>query len=374
MQQFTIICPCLFGLEGLAADEAREIGAQQVRAENGRILLEGDVQMLARANLWLRCAERVEILVGSFPARTFDELFEGVKALDWARWIGQRDAFPVKGWSISSQLASIPDCQSIVKKAVVESLKQHYPVQWLEESGPVCQIRFSILKDQVSVMLDTSGAPLHKRGYREQSAGAPLKETLAAAMARLARFYEDSTVYDPFCGSGTILIESAMLARNIAPGLRRRFACERWDSVGEAPFRSERERAIGMIRNSIAFTARGSDLDPAAVELTMHNAKLAGVDDCVSAHTADIAEFVRDSDRGIVITNPPYGERLLDLREAERLYGVMGQRFAVQRGWRYHIITPHEQFEQLFGRRADKRRKLYNGMIRCQLYQYFKSV
>ena len=364
--------PCLFGLEGLVADEARALGADRVEAQNGRVLFEGDATLLARANLWLRCAERVELVLGSFPARTFDELFEGVKALPLENYIGSLDAFPVKGWSIESALHSIPDCQSIVKKAAVERLKQCYRKDWFEETGPVHALRFSILKDRATLTLDTSGAGLHKRGYREHSTLAPLKETLAAGMVILARLYHDSVLYDPFCGSGTLLIEGAMLAKNIAPGLRRAFSAERWGCFDSAIWRAERARCLDLIEKN-DFRAVGWDISPEAVELTRSNAVKAGVKDCLWADVADIRDFSPTTPRGVVVCNPPYGERLLDVRAAEELYRVMGRVFEKKRGYRYSIISPHEGFEKLFGRPADKRRKLYNGMIRCQDFMYFKA-
>ena len=364
--------PCLFGLEGLVADELKKLDALQIETQNGRVLFQGDAAMLARANLWLRCAERVEVVLGSFPAATFDELFEGVKKLPLEDWIGSLDAFPVKGWSIESVLHSIPDCQSIVKKAAVERLRQHYRKDWFEETGPVHALRFSILKNQATVSLDTSGAGLHKRGYREKSTLAPLKETLAAGMAILARLYHDSVLYDPFCGSGTILIEGAMLAKNIAPGLRRSFSAERWGCLNADIWRLERSKCLESIQKN-DFRAIGSDLSPEAVELTRSNAVKAGVKDCLWADVADIRDFAPSTPRGVVICNPPYGERLLDVRAAEELYRVMGRVFEKKRGYRYSIISPHEGFEKLFGRPADKRRKLYNGMIRCQDYMYFKA-
>ena len=364
--------PCLFGLEGLVADELRGLGAANVTAENGRVLFGGDAALLARANLWLRCAERVEVVLGRFEARTFDQLFEGVRALPLEDWIGPKDAFPVKGWSIDSTLHSIPDCQKIVKKAAVERLKQHVRTDWFEETGPVHALRFSILKDHATLTLDTSGEGLHKRGYRDKATAAPLKETLAAGMALLARLYPDSVVYDPCCGSGTLLIESALLARHIAPGLRRGFSAEKWGCLDPGVWQRERAACLEAV-TPCEFRAVGSDIDPAAVALTRANAAKAGVKDCLWADVADLRDFAPDTPRGVILCNPPYGERLMDRRAAEDLYRVMGRVFDKKPGYRYSIISPHEQFENLFGRPADKRRKLYNGMIRCQDYLYFRT-
>lgn len=287
-------------------------------------------------------------------------------------FIGKDDAFPVKGWSLNSDLHSIPDCQSIIKKAIVERLKDCYGISWFDEVGPSRKIAFSIMKNRVSVMLDTSGNGLHKRGYRKDSNAAPLKETLAAAMVYLAHIYPDSTLYDPMCGSGTILIEAAMLARNIAPGLRRSFAAEKFDFIPAEIWSEERSRAIGQINTDVPFRAIGSDIDPDSIALTCQNAKKAGVDGCVSASLADIKDFSPTTERAVVVTNPPYGERLLDQPAAQAIYRIMGEVFAQRRGYKYNIISSDDEFEHCFGRRADKRRKLYNGSLRCQFYMYFK--
>ena len=308
MQRMNYAAPCLFGLEGLLADELRAMGAENVKAENGRVLFEGDDSILARANIGCRFAERILILIGSFPAKSFEELFEGTRNLPLERYIRKHDAFPVKGWSIGSALHSIPDCQSIIKKAAVKRLESVYGISWFEETGPVHSIQFSILKDQVSIMLDTSGEGLHKRGYRKNANAAPLKETLAAAMAYAARIFPDSQVYDPFCGSGTLLIESALQAFNIAPGINRHFAAERFDSLDGTVWRQERERAKDLIKYNKDFMARGFDIDAEAVQLTLHNAKLAGVAENITAETREISAFSRETERGLVLTNPPYGQ------------------------------------------------------------------
>lgn len=367
-----MVAPCLFGLEKLVADELKEMGAAGVAAENGRVFFEGDEAVLVRANLRSRFAERIGIVVGDFTATTFTELFDGVKALPWEDYIGREDAFPVKGWSLQSALHSVPDCQAIVKKAIASRLGGRYGVDWLAEKGPVHAVSVSLLKNRALLTIDASGEGLHKRGYRRNANDAPLKETLAAAMVKLSRIYEDTVLYDPFCGSGTILIEAALLARNIAPGLRRAFAAEKFSFLPEAVWRQERGSAMNAITREIPFRAVGGDSDPACVALTLENAKKAGVDDCVSAVVADAAAFAPDTPRGIVVTNPPYGERLLDVSQAERLYETMGRVFPHRPGWRATVITPHEEFERLFGRPADKRRKLYNGNRPCQVYFFFK--
>lgn len=370
----TIRCvvPCLLGLEGLIAQELRDMGALEVAAENGRVLFSGDANLLARANICCRFAERVQILVGAFPAKTFDELFEGTKALPWEAWIGRADAFPVKGYSINSALFSVSDCQSIIKKAVVERLKGAYHIPWFEETGPIHQIQFSIMKDEASLLLDTSGAGLHKRGYRLQANFAPLKETLAASLCSLAHLRDYHTLYDPMCGSGTILIEGAMMAQNIAPGVNRNFSAERWDVLPQSAWAQERERARDLVKKDVHFQAYGSDIDAGALELARANAERAGVSQKIAWKEADLKDFSPVTEKGTLICNPPYGERMLDLQQANELYRMMGEKFDKKYGWSYYIISPSEQFESLFGRRADKRRKLYNGMIKCQLYMYFK--
>lgn len=371
-EKMTFCAPCLLGIEGLAAEELRNIGCENVRAENGRVLFEGSEAILARANINCRYSERILILLGEFEARSFEELFQGVKALPWEDFIGEDDEFPVSGSSLSSQLHSVPDCQAIIKKAVVERLKAKYGASWFNETGPLHRIRFKILKDKVSVMIDTSGSGLHKRGYRKESTEAPIKETLAAALVKLARVRTDGNFIDPFCGSGTLLIEAAMLATNTAPGLKRRFNAEKWNDSDKRVWQAERERARAAINKTAAFRATGYDIDPAAVALTLENAKKAGVADFIRAEVRDVKNFTNEEQYGCVVCNPPYGERLLDVNAAEEIYRVLGQVFTQKKGWSYGVITPDEDFERIFGKRADKRRKLYNGMIKCQFYQYFK--
>lgn len=370
--QINFVIPCLLGLEKLIADEMKELGAENVISENGRVLFSGDENILARANICSRYSERIQILVGDFTAMTFEELFQGTKALPWEQWIGAYDAFPVKGYSLNSALFSVSDCQSIIKKAVVERLKSRYNISWFEETGPTHQIQFSIMKNKVSLLIDTTGFGLHKRGYRIESNGAPIKETLAASLCNLARLRPYHTLYDPMCGSGTILIEGAMMANNIAPGLNRNFTAERWDQINERVWDEERERARSLILHDSQFVAYGSDIDEKSLEVALANAKRAGVEKYITFEKRDIRDFGKKSEKGTVICNPPYGERLLDLKQAEELYKTMGRCFDQSRGWAYNIISPSEDFETFFGRKADKRRKLYNGMIKCQLYMYFK--
>ena len=364
--------PCLLGLEGLVAQELKDMEAQNVEAKNGRVDFEGDENILARVNIGSRYSERILIRMGEFTAVTFEQLFQGVKKLPWEEWIGQYDEFPVKGHSLNSKLFSVSDCQAIIKKAVVERLKEKYRISWFEETGTKYQIQFSIMKDVVTVFIDTSGVGLHKRGYRPVANAAPIRETLAASMAELARLRHYHTLYDVCCGSGTILIEGAMKALNIAPGLRRTFACERFGQIDSSVWQQERNRAMDLIIRDGDFMAYGSDIDFHALEVAKENARRAGVSMKIDLSKRDLKDFVRKSEKGTVICNPPYGERMLDIRTAEDIYRTMGKIFTQERGWAYYIISPDETFEKCFGRKADKRRKLYNGMIKCQLYMYYK--
>ena len=370
MSKFTINCPCLFGLESVLSGEIKRLGGANVQVSDGRVSFLGDLELVAKANLWLRTAERVQIVLGAFRATTFEELFQGVLALPLEQFIGPKDAFPVKGWSLNSRLHSVPDCQSIIKKAAVNRLSQVYGIHWFQETGPVHQLQFSIIKDKVSILLDTSGAGLHKRGYRPSATAAPIKETLAAGMLDLVRIYPDTQFFDPFCGSGTILIEAALKALNIAPGLKRTFACEKWDVMPQQAFRRARQEALDVIRRDAPFHGIGSDVDPAAVELCQANVNKAGVSARVKVKCQDVRTFQLPEGRVTVVTNPPYGERILDVQQARELYRAMGQVLVPREGLRMGIITPEEAFEAYFGHRSFKRRKLYNGMIKCQLYLY----
>ena len=363
--------PCLFGTEALAAEELREMEFNEVHAENGRVLFEGDASLLPRANICSRIAERILIVTGQFRATSFEALFEGVKAIRWSDYLPAGAAFPVKGWSLNSKLHSVPDCQKIIKKAVVESMKRAYHISWFEEDGPIYQIQFSILKDEVTLMIDTSGEGLHKRGYRAHSNDAPIKETLAAAMCKIARIREYHTLYDPCCGSGTILIEGAMLANHIMPGYRRGFVSEQWELISAADWQRERTRALDGIKHGTDFHAFGSDISEAAIELTHANASHFGVRKLMTLKQADIKDFAPQSEKGTLITNPPYGERMMDIKQAREIYQTMGKLFVPKRGWSYNIISPDEDFERIYGSKARKRRKLYNGMIKCNYYAYF---
>ncbi len=371
MDKIRICCPCHFGLESVLKFEVTKLGGEEITVSDGKVTFSGGVEMVARANICLSTAERVLIELGSFRAMTFEQLFEGTAALPLEQFIGKTDAFPVKGHSINSKLHSIPDCQRIIKKAASKRLGNRYGVTWLEESGAVHQLQFNILKDICTIWLDTSGAGLHKRGYRKNSNSAPIKETLAAGLIDLARVRADSIVCDPMCGSGTLLIEAAYKAMNIAPGLRRSFAAQEWQQIPEEIWRYERERAVESVRRDTAFKGLGSDIDPSAVDLTIENARKAGVGARIDVRERDVKSFT-PPEGAITVCNPPYGERLLDIKAAEELYKRLGERLHPDAQHPCVIISPDEDFEKHFGKKADKKRKLYNGMIKCDLYMYFK--
>lgn len=369
--KYHLIAPCYFGTESTAAFEVRRIGAEEVQVTDGRIAFTGGPEIIAAANLNLRCAERVLLLLKSYTATTFDELFDGVYSIPWEELLPADAQFPVKGSSLSSILSSVPACQKVVKKAVVERLKKGHKVLTLPETGALYKLRFSIRKNRVEIMLDTSGDGLHKRGYRRNATGAPIKETLAAAIADLGRVRRDTLVQDPFCGSGTMVIEAAQKAMNIAPGLRRRFCAEHYGFVPQKVWAEQREKALSEVRMDAAFEGFGWDIDPAAVELATQNAKLAGVGERCHFEVADVADFVPEA-AATVLTNPPYGERLGDLETAAKLAGVLGGRWEQNPGQGLYVITADADFERHFGKKAARRRKLYNGMIPCQVYMYYQ--
>ncbi|MHA5219951.1 THUMP domain-containing class I SAM-dependent RNA methyltransferase [Dysosmobacter sp.] len=368
----TLTVPCLLGLESLVAEEMRRMGLAEVRAENGRVHCTGTMADIARLNIGLRCGARVLMELGSFPAPDFEALFQGTAALPWEDFIPRDGEFPVKGYSLNSTLHSVPACQAIVKKAAARRLGGAYGLETLPETGSRYQIQFSIVKDTATLYLDTSGEGLYKRGYRARNMGAPLRETLAAALVLLSRYRGKDPFCDPFCGSGTIPIEAALIAKNRAPGLDRRFAAQKWKNMDSRLWMDAADEAQDKEFHG-TYDIWGGDIDPAAVELAGHNAALAGVDECIRFEVADAAKFHRDSEYGQLVTNPPYGERLLEKQEAGELYRAFGRSMAqMPPKWRILILSSHTEFEQCFGRAADKKRKLYNGMIKCDLFMYGK--
>lgn len=369
---YTLVAPCFFGTESTLHFEIKRLGAQNIQVTDGRIAFQGGAELIAAANLNLRTAERVLLQLARYKATTFDELFDGCYQIPWEELLPADAAFPVKGSSLSSQLSSVPTCQSILKKAVVKRLLAGHRVTALPESGDVYKIRFALRKDEVEIYLDTSGDGLHKRGYRKRATLAPIKETLAAAIADLGRVRRDSLVQDPFCGSGTLVIEAAQKALNLAPGLRRRFAAEHFAFLPAEVWAQQREKARAEIRPDAAFAGVGYDIDPDAVALANANAKLAGVGDRCRFAVADIKDFTPAAN-ATVLTNPPYGERLGDAAEAAALARTLGQVWQRHSGQGLYAITADAEFEQHFGKKAARRRKIYNGMIPCQLYMYYEQ-
>ncbi len=370
MEQFEIIVPTLFGLESFVSREVRRLGLETTSVEDGRVTFKGGWRDVCRANINIRTGERVLIKTAEFTAKSFDELFEKTKAVDWERWLPKDCAFPVKGHCLKSQLASGRDCQAIIKKAVADRLSQKYGIEWLPEDGALYQLQFSIIKDRVTLMIDTSGEPLHKRGYRRVSNLAPLRETIAAAMVTMSYWKFEYPLCDPFCGSGTIPIEAAMFKRNIAPGLNRSFACDSFEQITSAMREAAYDEAKSFERNTpLDITA--IDIDSSTVEIAKENARLAGVDDAVKPIVGDAVKFMSDKPYGTIICNPPYGERLGTEKESRELYKKIGKSFSKLDKWSYYILTSCEDFEDLFGRKASKKRKIYNGMLKCNIYQYF---
>ena len=367
--EYKLCVPCLLGLESPIADELKRLELENVSSENGRVYFTGDDTALARANINLRVGERVLIELGSFDALSFEELFQGTKALPWESLIPRDGAFPVKGHSLNSRLFSVSDCQKIIKKAIVERLKGAYGLEWFPETGALYQVQFSIMKDKVSLCIDSTGDGLHKRGYRPAHNAAPLKETMAAAMVRLSRYRGRDDFCDPFCGSGTIPIEAALIARNRAPGLNRRFTAMSWKNIDGGVWQREQDRARSLEFNG-EYNIVGADIDGHALELARENARRAGVLDIVRFEKADAMAFNRKTARGVIVANPPYGERIMDKQEAEELYRGFGRAYAASENWQLYLLSSHTEFERCFGLRADKKRKLYNGMIKCDLFMY----
>ena len=369
MDQMEFSVPCLFGLEGLTGDELRRLDMANVRVENGRVLFSGDSRALAKANVCLRTGERVLIVLADFRATTFEELFQGVYNTPLEAYIPRDGAFPVKGHCLNSTLMSVPDCQAIVKKAASRRLGEKYGISWLPETGAKYQLQFSLMNDRAQLFLDTSGPGLHKRGYRANANDAPLRETLAAAMVILTRYRGREFLWDPFCGSGTIPIEAAMIAKNKAPGAYRRFSAEAFSWMDPKLWGEVRTEAKDREFHG-NYRILGSDNDPKCVPLAMANARKAGLGDLIDFRDGDATKLSLPCDEGILICNPPYGQRMLEQQSAQRLYAALGRHLKFADGWKKYVITSEPEFEHYFGKRADKKRKLYNGMIKCDYYMY----
>jgi putative N6-adenine-specific DNA methylase len=371
MDELELIATTSFGLEAVVAREIKALGYIEQRVEDGRVVFRGDELAICRANLWLRSAERLLLKIGEFDARDFGELFDRTIELPWASWIDATAAFPVRGKSVKSGLHSVPDCQRIVKKAVVESLKATYHCDWFDESGAASAIEVSILKDRVTLAIDTSGAGLHKRGYRTLSGPAPLKETLAAALIQLSYWNPQRPLVDPFCGTGTIPIEAALIGRNIPPGLHRKFAAEEWTRVSQKLWTVARAEAGDLATGKLDLPIIATDIDEEVLSLARYHARQVGVEADIHFQQKSLADFSSRKQYGCIICNPPYGKRSGTSEQAETLYGEMSRLFAQLDTWSVYVLAAHPQFERLFGRRPDRRRKLYNGRIECTYYQYY---
>lgn len=371
MSRIELIATSAFGLESVLADEIRDLGYTDIKVENGRVTFAADELAVARCNLWLRTADRVLLKIGEFQATSFEELFEKTKALPWPDYIQEDGNFPVsKAKSVKSKLFSLSDSQAIVKKAVVESMKQKYKVDWFKETGPLYSIQVALLKDTATITIDTSGIGLHKRGYRKLNNEAPIKETLAAGMILLSRWKPERQLIDPMCGSGTIPIEAAMIGLNMAPGSKRNFAAEGWPITPQEIWKEAREEAMDLFKYDAEFRILGSDIDGEVLRNARHNMAQFGLDDFISFQKLPVSELRSNKDYGYIICNPPYGERIGEIKEVENLYRTMGKVFREMDTWSYFVLTSYESFQRLFGMKADKNRKLYNGRILCYYYQY----
>ena len=369
MSNFEFSVPTLFGLEGIAGDELRRLNIENVRVENGRVLFSGDEIAMAKANICLRTGERVLLTLADFKATTFEQLFQGVYNANLEDFIPKDGQFPVKGHCLNSQLMSVSDCQAIIKKAASKRLGEKYGINWLPENGVKFQLHFTILNDQVTLSLDTSGQGLHKRGYRAIGNDAPLHETLAAGMIQLTRYRGREFFWDPFCGSGTIPIEAALIAKNRAPGLNRRFAAEEFPWMPKEVWEQVKTEAKDKeFRGN--YQILGSDSDPSCVSLAMANARKAGVADCIRFKDGDATKMDLPAPSGIMVCNPPYGERMMEQQSAQRLYSALGRHFKFANEWKKFVITSEPEFEHYFGKRADKKRKFYNGKIKCDYYMF----
>ncbi len=371
MERLELIATTTFGLEAVVKRELIDLGFEVLRTEDGKVTFATDASGLVRANLWLRAADRVLLKVGEFRAVTFDELFDQTQGLDWGQYLPADACFPVNGKSVKSILFSISDSQAIVKKAIVESLKKRYDISWFPEAGAEYTIQVSLLNDIATITIDTSGVALHKRGYRIRPVAAPLKETLAAAMILLSYWRKDRILYDVFCGSGTIVIEAAMIGRNIAPGLKRDFAARHWPWIGEAVWQTEIEKAEQAIDRDSPIRMVASDLDPASIEAARQNAEAAGVGDCITFTCQDFRDVDYHDEYGILIANPPYGERLTENVDLKSLYEDLRPIVRKLPTWSIYILTSYEGFTNLFNRKPDRERKLYNGNIEVRYYQYY---
>lgn len=371
MSNIELIATTTFGLEAVCKRELSDLGFENIKVENGKLIFPAEIKDIPKANIWLRTADRVLLKMGEFKALTFDELFEKTKALPWDEWIPEDGNFVVEGKSVSSKLFSISDSQRIVEKAIVEKLKTKYDVTWFEKTGAKYTVEVSLLKDIATLTIDTSGEGLHKRGYRDRAGDAPIKETLAAAMILLSYWNKERTLLDPFCGSGTIPIEAAMIGKNIAPGLDRAFAAEEWPNIDKEYWTTTKREAFKAIDNDVVLDILGCDIDKRSILRARDNAANLGLEEDIQFFMKDMREVDLKNEYGVVITNPPYGERMGDKEEVQKLYTDLGLKFRELDTWSMYIITSDEEFEKLYGKKADKKRKLYNGRIKVDYYQFY---
>lgn len=367
-----MLASCRFGLESVLAAELQALGALEITCENALVRFKGDWNLLARANICLRTAERVFLELKRFEAKSFETLFDATYSINWPDYLSKNDAFHIKGKTAKSQLHSVSDCQSIVKKAIVEKMKKRYKINWFPETGRTYVIEIALLDNIATIMVDASGAGLSRRGYRLHQGEAPLPETIAAGILLLSRWRKDSLLRDPFCGAGTIAIEAAMLAKNIAPGIHRDFAAEEWAWMPEKVWKEERNQARELEKNNFDYQIKASDIDAQVLDAARYNAMQLDLE--INFTKADALTLNFEENGGWIVTNPPYGERMLDKQEARKLYKQFGQKLKQEPNWRLTLLTADAEFERFFGARADKRRKIYNSGIACQLYQYFKKA
>lgn len=371
MTKFNLVATAAMGLEAIVAEEVRELG-YETRVDNGKVYFEGDEMAIARTNLWLRVADRVKIVVAQFPAKTFDQLFEGVKAVQWEKYLPVDANFPVSGKSVKSTLFSVPDCQAITKKAIVERMKHAYKrLGFLDESGPTFKIEISILKDVATLTIDTSGVGLHKRGYRTTQGEAPLKETLAAALVKISKWSPSRPFVDPFCGSGTIALEAAMIGQNIAPGYNREFISESWPWMKQDIWDKARDEADSLANYDQELTIIGTDIDHKMVAIAQENALEAGFGDLLTFKQMQATDFTTKLTDGVIVTNPPYGERIGEVEEIGKMLRQFGQVMQNYPTWSVYMLSSMEDLEIHYGKKATKKRKLFNGFIRTDFYQYW---
>lgn len=371
MEKIDLIATTTFGLEAVTKRELMNLGYNDLKVENGKVEFRGSLKDIARTNIWLRTADRVLLKMGEFKALSFEELFQNTKALPWEEWIPEDGNFVIEGKSVDSKLFSISDCQRIVEKAIVEKLKTKYNVEWFKKTGAKYTVEVSLLKDIATLTIDTSGEGLHKRGYRDRAGDAPIKETLAAAMILLSYWNKDRVLLDPLCGSGTIPIEAAMIGKNIAPGLDRKFAAEMWEKIDKEYWSEVRKDAFSAIDNNVKLHILGCDIDKRSILRARDNAANLGLEDDIAFFMKDMRDVDLNDEYGVVITNPPYGERIGEKEEVTKLYIDLGKKFRELKTWSVYVITSDEDFEKKYGKKADKKRKLFNGRIKVDYYQYY---